>query len=113
MKRMLLFSLLLTSAAISYSAEPIHLIKDDSYIIELESNPTTGYKWELTSLSKENRVQVEELPYQLSNQLIGSPGIQSWKVTAKFNGKARAVFNYKQPWETQSIETKVFDFIID
>lgn len=116
MKRTLVLSLLSLSALVSanYAAETIHMKKGDSYILKLESNPTTGYMWELTSLGKENKLQVEELPFKPANKgLVGQGGTQSWKITANSKGLTRAVFDYKQSWESNSIKTEIFDFIVE
>ena len=113
MNTKLLLSLLTLTASATYAAEPIYLKKDAPYILELESNPTTGYMWELTSLGKENKVQVEELPYKPNTGLIGSAGTQSWKITPNGNGLTRAIFEYKQSWESHSIKTRIIDFIVE
>lgn len=114
MKYNLLFASIVLIASASYAAETIYIKKGQPFILELESNPTTGSMWELTSLGKENRVKVEEQPYKPHNTgLIGSGGIQSWKVTPLGKGLTRAVFDYKRSWESTSIKTEIFDFIVE
>jgi predicted secreted protein len=112
---LLLSSLTLLSpiASAQCATQTIHLEKGAPHIIKLESNPMTGYRWELTSLSNQSKIQVEELPYKFNIPCIhASGGNQSWKITAQSTGSTRAIFDYKRSWESTSLKTEIFDFIV-
>ena len=114
MKYNLLFTSLALIASANYATETINLKRGKSYLIKLESNPTTGYMWELTGLEHVNNVQIEELHFKAPNpHLIGSGGVQSWNITGYCKGSTRLTFEYKQPWESHSEKTEVFDFVIE
>lgn len=121
MKKALILSLVLSAiASVSYAVETIRTKEDvrikqgDSYIVELESNLTTGYAWELSSISKKNIVQIEELPYKLKIPcILGSGGKQSWKISAINKGTTPVVFDYKQSWEKDPVKTKTFYIVVE
>jgi len=93
--------------------ETVKKIKvSESFVIELTSNPTTGYRWEadfddeLISLDKSE--YIPDLP-----ELIGSGGVEKFTFTGLKAGTTEITMNYKRPWEDESIETKIFEITIE
>ena len=74
----------------------------NSYVIELQGNPSTGYRWRLNASSSENLgiVKVADLGYSSARRgLIGAPAQQRFRITVTGAGFAKLVFDYVQPWE--------------
>jgi len=85
---------------------------NESFVIELKSNPTTGYSWKADF--DENflsLVKSESVPD--SPELIGSGGIEKFTFTGLKAGTTEITMNYKRSWEEESIETPVFKVIIE
>ena len=68
--------------------------------IELESNPTTGYSWEMVGFSGAGVLgRMGKYDYTPDSDLIGSGGIQTFRFQAKEKGAAKMIFEYRRPWE--------------
>lgn len=76
--------------------------------------------WEFTAPGNEETVKIEEIrpikncwdPRTWKKQ-VGVGGIQSWKISGINPGYASIAFDYKRPWESKSVKTKTFDFIVE
>ncbi|MDD5371387.1 MAG: C1 family peptidase [Anaerolineaceae bacterium] len=77
-----------------------HVQKGEQLAISIESNPSTGYLWQVvtentTSLSLAAPFRIE----QRSN-LLGGTARQILDITAQADGQARLELIYKRPWES-------------
>ena len=85
---------------------------NESFIIKLKSNPTTGYRWEADFdedfLSLDKSEYVPDLP-----ERIGSGGIEKFTFTGLKAGTTGITMNYKRSWEEESIKTEVFKVTIE
>lgn len=72
--------------------------------IELESNPTTGYSWFVTSKVSNILKQQGDSQYVESAPRLGAGGIQLYSFKAINKGKTDLIFEYKRPWEKESAE---------
>lgn len=115
MKKRILITLLMPLFAHSNNKpeESIVLTRGQTTTISLPSNPTTGYTWQLCSKNTRNTiVGVEELSYKADDKgLIGSGGVQSWKITGKKRGSAHIKFEYRRPWEKGVAPAKIKRYI--
>jgi inhibitor of cysteine peptidase len=81
------------------------------FTIQLKSNPTTGYDWEYASTN--GAVQLLEKTYEADNTgVIGSGGTDSFKFKVEGKGNTSLIFNYRRPWESTSIDQKVFSLVV-
>ena len=80
--------------------------------IELESNPTTGYSWFVTSKTSNILMQQGDSQYVESAPRIGAGGIQLYSFKAVNKGKTDLVFEYKRPWETKSAEKYIVEVTV-
>ena len=73
----------------------------DTFVIELDSNPTTGYSWNLakTDLKIVEQVSREYKPRETTERLVGSGGREIWTFKATAKGKTTLTFQYARPWE--------------
>ena len=68
-------------------------------MIELESNPTTGYTWAL-EIKPEGSITKMLREYTASSgDLVGIGGTTSWTLTASKVGTTTVTFRYERPWE--------------
>jgi inhibitor of cysteine peptidase len=72
------------------------------FTVTLEANPTTGYRWEISSVSPEGNVAVIGSGYSPSEpQLPGSGGLETWYFKADKKGRSEVYLKYSRPWEPE------------
>lgn len=93
------------------SKATIKINKQEKFVLKIESNPTTGYDWELANLSqiKSDNVisflntkingEYEEDPHE--RPMTGVGGKTFLKFQAVNSGKATIKIQYKRSWETE------------
>jgi inhibitor of cysteine peptidase len=68
----------------------------------LESNPTTGYTWQVTQSPDEKIVQlVNNYFVEPSGDMVGAPGEDVWQFRAMGAGTTTMVLEYSQAWDTE------------
>lgn len=80
----------------------------DTFLVEIESNPSTGYRWVMTNrkdILKCIQLKKEQtFPATSSGtNLVGAPGKQQWQLMAKCVGETQIRFEYRRPWEAMSV----------
>ena len=78
----------------------------EEFIIALESNPTTGYRWE--AHYDNSILQLMHRWFSPSSPGIGSGGIERFRFRCLAVGESRLRQMYKRPWEKISVEDIVF-----
>jgi inhibitor of cysteine peptidase len=80
----------------------------DKFKIEVESNPSTGYKWHLLLFNEDilKLISSEFVP-NLTNQ-IGSSGIERFNFEAKKEGRTSIKIVYKRAWEKQAMKSNEY-----
>lgn len=71
----------------------------DEVLVVLESNPTTGFEWQVKA---EGAVLVKDqgyLPDETEEGMVGAGGEEIFSVTGTNAGAATLIFTYVQPWE--------------
>lgn len=95
---LVLFFIFIGAAA--FSSENITVRLRKTFKIELNSNPTTGYQWQLAMPLETNSVSLVSSKYIPSKtNLTGSGGKEIWKFKAVKKGKTEISFQYVRPWE--------------
>jgi len=92
----------------------------ESTTVELDGNPSTGYRWELDDGASEGGelVKVEDLGYAKrelapgERPLLGAPSKYQFRVTGLEAGSVKLVFNYVRsgdtaPGKTQEVAIEV------
>jgi inhibitor of cysteine peptidase len=83
-----------------------------SWVVEMQGNPSTGYKWRLDQAGSENPsiVKVEDLGYGEAKtegkKLLGAPAPQRFRLTGLSAGFAKLHFEYVQPWVGKPAKTE-------
>ena len=83
------------------------------FIIVLESNPTTGYKWEANF--DNSLLKLVKSDYKQSDAkagIVGAGGKEYFTFEALKKGDTKITMTYKRSWETGSAEQKVFSVSI-
>ncbi len=87
---------------------------DQEFIIALDSNPTTGYRWQeghdVTMLSLvEDRYE----PDEKAEGLVGVGGTQYYRFKALRKGSTEVILVYMRPWEEETASDRVFRVTIE
>lgn len=85
----------------------------DRFAIALESNPTTGFKWNVGDLSGATILKEEGfIPSQ--GELVGAGGTEYFIYEAVAVGEDAIMLSYARPWESvQPLETKIFNVVVE
>jgi inhibitor of cysteine peptidase len=89
-------------------------------VLELASNPTTGYSWTVTSLPDAGHVSLDS-PIEgvytatpVGSSVVGSGGVQRWDLHATKAGTTAIALAYARPWESgvPPVETFSVTFVV-
>jgi len=87
----------------SYSGKTVEVSVDDSVIITLDSNPTTGFSWALKEISDGSVLQEAgheyNAPQPTEPPLLGAGGKEVWTFKALKKGTSNISMEYRRPWE--------------
>lgn len=86
----------------------------ESFVIELEANPTTGYTWSITgplspAIEKVSNVYV---PAKTDPNVVGSGGMEKWTFKAVSAGDATIQMEYLQAGSNQNGGTATFNVTV-
>ena len=84
------------------------------FVIDLESNPTTGYSWQETH--DEMIVRLTGKTYEQSvtgTPVVGGGGVESFRFQALKSGTTEIEFFYKRAWEEEPIKETKFHVIVE
>jgi len=84
----------------------VKLALGQTYSMNLDSNPTTGYAWKLASPTNQVFTLVTNYyePRKNGKRLVGSGGVEHWTFKAIQKGRAELVLEYARPWEKAAIK---------
>ncbi len=78
----------------------VELSQGDKLVLHLESNPSTGYQWQVEAMSGDLLDWVEGPSFVPSApNLVGSGGTSSFGFIALRKGRASLRMVYRRPWE--------------
>jgi len=88
--------------------DPMTLIeveKGEEFAIVLESNPTTGYMWELAEELDEEIIHLVKTEFEEPDvELLGASGEEKWTFKAEGLGDTSITLSYVRPWEEEDEE---------
>ncbi|MBI5320498.1 protease inhibitor I42 family protein [Bradyrhizobium sp.] len=87
--------------------QTFRLAVGQSASVELEENPSTGYRWEVDAKASSNLpiLRIGDRGFserEGGKRLLGAPGIHRWSIEAASAGTARVIFVYRRPWEDKA-----------
>lgn len=80
----------------------VTLAQGQTLVVELVSNPTTGYSWEVAQVDSSVLLQegdAEYTPEDTSSELVGSGGRETLRFTAVAPGQTTLTLIYQRPFE--------------
>ena len=83
----------------SANGRQVELQKGQTLVITLESNPTTGFRWEVVELEESILRQMGEPEFQSESEAIGAPGVEILRFQATKAGQTALQLVYHRPWE--------------
>ena len=89
----------------------LNLKVNDIITIKLESNMTTGYKWNLSNDTDSNIITLISSDYKTVNAeetLIGGGGYETFNFKTKSKGSTAIILTYNRPWEKGKEPAKTY-----
>ena len=77
----------------------IELAKSEILVLSLESNPATGYAWEVQGMDQGILLQVGEFEFESAAGLLGGSGTQTLRFVGVSKGQTPLELVYRRPWE--------------
>jgi inhibitor of cysteine peptidase len=77
----------------------VELKSDQTLVISLEGNPTTGYTWEVAELDEGVLKQVGETEFEAESDAVGSGGVQTLRFETVNSGQTDLELVYHRSWE--------------
>lgn len=87
----------------SNDGDSLNLKINDLIIIRLESNPTTGYKWNLSEESNSGIISLVSSEFtekESKENLVGAGGFETLTFKAVSSGSTAIILTYNRSWET-------------
>jgi predicted secreted protein len=90
--------------------QTLRLAVGHSARVELEENPSTGYRWAVDGKASSGLsfVRISDRGFSEragGKRLLGAPGIHRWDIQAVGPGTATVVFSYRRPWEASAVRS--------
>lgn len=87
------------------NGQHIFLKKGEEVIVNLNSNPSTGYSWVVHVQPDQNIIAMSDSVFTDNNSpdgrpVMGAAGQECWRLKAIKPGKTRLVLWYMRPWES-------------
>lgn len=90
--------------------------QQSQFVIQLPSNPSTGYSWFLMNYDRHLLVPVKHYYQKAATHLVGASGVEMWIFQAKpdafkVSQQTSIRFIYARPWEAK-IPVKTINFTV-
>jgi inhibitor of cysteine peptidase len=95
------------------NGQSVSLKAGDQLVLSLESNPTTGFDWELLEYDETVLKLIGEPTFDSDSKLVGAGGIKTYTLEAQGSGKATIKLVYHRSWETDVPPEKEFDIVVE
>ena len=80
----------------------------------LESNPTTGYSWQVEQSEDLFKVESAFAENEHAEGMVGAGGMETFTLTPQKSGKTEVTLTYARPWEGgEKADQLVYTFEID
>ncbi len=89
---------------------PVRLQGGQTLIVNLPSDPTTGFRWQVEQSAATVLDSLgPEVFRSAANGVVGGEGVSSWRFQAARAGEDRLRLTYRQPWEPGAEPAAEFD----
>ena len=113
------------AVSVSHNGKEVKVPVDGSLIVTLESNPTTGFKWQYEEEVKDTLHILTGIPDETVLALVGrkfmapeagappgTGGEEVWTFKAVGKGTTELSLEYSQPWEGGTKAAKTFNLTV-
>ena len=100
----------LTTITTADAGHSITLRIGQELALNLESNPSTGYRWFLASTPNSILTSLGKPTYKQGRPAPGAGGVESWTFRATDAGTQTLKFEYRRPWEKKTPPAKTVLF---
>lgn len=97
------------------AVSPVSLPVDAKSVLRLETNPSTGYGWqvvETVNLKVDEPFEIERNP-ATAEPMVGAPETALIRFMPRGVGPASLVLVYKRPWMATSPDDRTIRFVFD
>lgn len=95
------------------NGETVELTAGQKLVLSLESNPTTGFDWEVSEIDEDVIKQSGESEYKSESDLIGAGGVRTFTFEAVTAGTSALKLIYHRSWEKDIPPEQVFTVTIN
>jgi len=98
----------------SDSGDAVKLGVNSELIIDLESNATTGFQWDVVEISDQSIIEKVNNEYNApeAGAPVGAGGTERWTFKALNEGTTRLYMEYSQPWQGGTKAAETFTLIV-
>jgi inhibitor of cysteine peptidase len=86
------------------SVEDVSVRSGEDFTIKLESNPTTGYKWQ--PIYDDTYIKLISNEFIQATKLIGAGGLERFSFRAVKSGNTYIEMLYKRVWEKKAVKSR-------
>jgi len=95
------------------AGQSIEMSVGETFLVELEGNPTTGFTWEVAKIDPAVLKQVGKTEFESQSDLVGAGGVMILHFEVIGNGDADLQLVYHRPWENDIPPENTFTTIIN
>jgi len=100
----------------SYNGKTVEIAVGGTLTVTLESNATTGFQWELASISDQAVLEKQSDTFEAPEDtaMVGAPGKEVWTFKASKKGTSSISMEYSRPWESgeKGVETFTITVVV-
>jgi inhibitor of cysteine peptidase len=97
---------------LSHNGSKVEVEAGGVLVVSLESNPTTGYMWEIEEIDDEILRQEGEVEYKAESDLVGAGGVETFRFKALTAGEGELKLVYRRPWEGGIEPLEIFSITV-
>lgn len=96
------------------SGRTISLVSGQGLVLELASNPTTGFRWNLVGEPDPDVLSLESFEFEPPSEtgLVGAGGTEIWTFSAARGGRTALHLLYERPFAPQELAGR-FDLVVE
>lgn len=95
------------------SGAEIELAAGEQFELHLESNPSTGYGWEVSEMTTADLVELDGRSYvEPDSDLVGAPGTEIFAFTAGGRGAGILRLEYIRSFDDPIVPERVVEYIL-
>ena len=96
----------------SQNSATVYMNRSNLITVNLAENPSTGFKWNLTTTPGLRIIRDEYVPADTSGKVVGSGGTHSWDISTELLGEQEINAVYKRSWEPTTGNESTFSMKI-